>query len=61
MSKRIKLYARTNMNGSDVEDYMDLPDDWDELSEEEQQAILDDAAQTHLQNCVDYGAYVDER
>lgn len=60
MARKIKVYARTTISGSSVEDEIDAPDNWDDLSEEEQQEILDESADTHLGNCVDYGAYIEE-
>jgi hypothetical protein len=60
MATKIKVYARTNMNGSDVNDEYDAPENWDQMSEEERQAFLTEAAEAHLGNCVDYGAYAEE-
>lgn len=58
MSRVIRVFVQTNVAGSKCEHDEECPDDWDEMSAEDQQEFLNDAAENHLQNCADYGAYV---
>lgn len=55
--RRIITYVALGMTKH--EDSEPLPDGWDEMSEEDRQEYLDDAAETTLQNHIDFGAYVD--
>lgn len=42
--------------------YADVPDEWDSWSEQERQSHLDDLANSHRDNYLDYGAaLIDER
>jgi hypothetical protein len=58
MKKKIRLYVDTGFAGCRHEDFQDLPDDWEEMSEEEHQKYLDEEAAVFLQNCISFGAYV---
>lgn len=57
---KIKLFASTSVAGSKVEDEIDTPDNWEEMTEEEREAYLDEAVQAFMSNVVDCGAYVEE-
>jgi hypothetical protein len=56
----IKLYVRTNLAGSEIEDLQDVPEDWDSMSLEEQDFYLNELADMHMQNNAEFGAYVIE-
>jgi len=56
--RRIVAYAQVGM--AKIEYPSALPDDWDEMTEEDRQEYLDQAAETMLQNHVNFGAYVEE-
>lgn len=49
-NRRIKVWADRNI------DFLDLPEDWDAMSNSAQEAWRADAASTHLENNIDYGA-----
>lgn len=55
---KIRVFVSTSMRGSKVEDEFDAPDNWSEMTEEEREEFLDQAARDHLANCGDLGAYV---
>jgi hypothetical protein len=57
---KIIAYVMTNLAGSKCQEEYDLPDDWNEMSEDEQQNYLDDIATEHMANNSEYGAYVKE-
>lgn len=57
---KIRLYVQTSMVGSIVEETIDVPDDWESMDEQQRQEYLDEAAEAHVQNNCDYGAYVME-
>lgn len=63
MSSKVKinLYIGTGFAGCKYEDheYVDR-DEWEAMSEEEQQDYLDQAAQDFLANHIEWSAYVDE-
>lgn len=58
MSRKIRVFVQTNVVGSKCEHDEECPDNWDEMSPEEQEEFLDEAAENHLQSHADYGAYV---
>ena len=55
--RKIVSYVQVGMTRKEYEE--DLPDGWDEMTEDEQQEHLDAAAETTLQNYANFGAYVD--
>lgn len=58
---RIKLYVDTGFANCKHEDEEEIDRGvWEAMSEEERAACLEDAAQTYLSNCIDFGAYVEE-
>ena len=57
---RIKAWVQTNVSGSKIVDYYDVPDHWDELTPEQQEDALDEFAQEHLTNNADFGACLEE-
>jgi hypothetical protein len=57
MAKKIRAYVRTNISGSRIECDYDAPDDWDQLSAVEQEGVLNEIAEAHVQNNASYGAY----
>ena len=58
---KIKLYVCTGFAGCKHVDYRYIPDDeWDEMTKTEQEDLLDQLAQDHMVNCIDYGAFVVE-
>lgn len=60
MARKIRVFIETSMTGSRIESDEDCPDNWDEMSEEEQELYLAQVAENHLQNCADYAAYIVE-
>ncbi len=58
MTRKIRVYCELGMYTR--EDRQELPDDWDEMSEDEQEEYLADSARIHMENHVDFGAHVVE-
>ena len=59
--KCLKLVVSTGWANGDHVDYQELPDDWDEMSAEEQRNFIDDCARDYLFECCEsYGEIVDE-
>ena len=58
MAQRIRLVIDTGFAGCQHEDFLDLPDDWETMSEEERQKYLDEEASDFLSNNINYSAYV---
>lgn len=58
-SRRIRVWVETGFAGCNHEDYYPLPDNWDQMSEQEQQEHLDELAYEFRGNCIEYGAYVE--
>lgn len=57
--RRIRVTCEVNFAGCDIEDaYHDLPDDWDEMSEREQEKYLTELAVEELSNHASSGACV---
>jgi hypothetical protein len=51
MAKKIRVTVEFPFAGvTDIEEYYDLPDGWDEMSEKEQDAHLTDLAVAELEN-----------
>jgi len=58
---RIKLYVNTGYPSAKHEDYEEVDrEEWEALSEKQRDEWLEEAAQTYMANCIEYGAYVDE-
>lgn len=58
---KIKLYVCTGFADCKHVDYHDIPDDeWDGMTQKEQEDLLDELAQDHMVNHIDYGAFVVE-
>jgi hypothetical protein len=58
---KIKLYIGTGYAGCDHTDYEYVDrSEWETMTEKERDAYLDEAANTHLQNNIEYSAYVVE-
>jgi hypothetical protein len=55
---KIKIYVDTGFAGCRHVDFQDLPDDWEELSAEEREEYLDEAATDFRNNVINYGASV---
>ena len=58
MSRRIKIYINTGFAAGKHVDYDDLPEGWDDWTEEEREDHLNEVAQDFMSNRIDYGAYV---
>jgi hypothetical protein len=56
--RRIRLWIDTGFAGEGHEDFIDLPEDWEEMSVNERRKFLDDEAQIFLSNRIDWGADV---
>lgn len=61
-NRKIRVTVEFGYAGiSTVEEYYDLPEDWDSLPVKDQENILEDYGATELSNCgVGYGASVVE-
>jgi len=57
-TRRIKLWISTGFAGAKHVSYENLPDDWDDMTEKEQQEYLDEESIAYMQNCIEFGAYV---
>jgi len=60
MARKIKAYIRIGLAMAKMEELFDLPEDWDEMSQKEQDGYLDELANEYAQNNSEYGAYVVE-
>lgn len=58
---KIKVYVGTGFAGCTHEDveYVDRAE-WEAMTEEEQEAYLEEAASTFLHNCIEHSAWVDD-
>lgn len=59
-SRRIKMNLGIGLGNAKQEDYQDLPDDWDDMSVEDQQNYLEEVARDFASNYVDVSAWVEE-
>ena len=59
-SRRIKVSLSIGFGNAKREDHQDLPDDWDDMSVEDQQNYLEEIAQDFASNYVDVSAWVEE-
>jgi hypothetical protein len=57
-NRRIKLYIDTGFANASHVDYIDLPDGWDRMSDEDQEEYLEQEAQDFLGNHIGFGADV---
>jgi hypothetical protein len=55
---KIRLLVETGFAGCDYVDFTDLPDDWETMTEKEQQKYLDEAARDYMTNYINWCAYV---
>ena len=55
---KIRLCVETGFAGCEHVDFQDLPDDWEEMTEAEQNKYLDEAASDFMANHISYGAFV---
>lgn len=57
MSKKLKItyssFHNISFRNDFAPDYIDLPDDWDEMSEEEQQEYIDETLEQYLWELVE--------
>ena len=54
---KIRIFVNMNLQGCDVEDVIEIPDEeWNDLSKEEQEEMLNEYANNLLENSVDFGA-----
>lgn len=61
MTKQIKLTVSTGWAGGDHVDYVDLPDEWEELTERQQELLIDELGAGYLHEvCGCCGEVVDE-
>jgi hypothetical protein len=56
--RRIKLFIDTGSANARHIDYIDLPDDWDQMSGKDQEEYLDEEAQDFVSNYIEFGAVV---
>lgn len=58
--RKLKIEVHTGFVGATHEDEVGLPDDWDELSEHEQEDFIDECVQEIINDRIDGYAYVEE-
>lgn len=58
MARKIKVWVTTGFANAKHEDEMDLPEGWDDMTDEEQEAFLEEAATGFRDMRVDCGAEV---
>lgn len=55
---RIKMYVHTGYPTASHEDYEEVDRaEWEAMTDKERDDYLGDAAQTYMENCIEYGAY----
>ena len=58
---KIHMYVNTGFAGAKHKDFILIDrDEWEEMSEEERDDYLDDTAREYMDNCIDFGAYVED-
>lgn len=60
MSRIIKINVSTGWANGDHNDEVELPDNWDDMSEDEQDSYLDGCAMDLLYNTCECSAWVEE-
>jgi len=60
MSKQIKLIVKTGYANAQHTDYIELPDGWEEWSDDDQEVYLQELADDFLYNCCECWAGVVE-
>ena len=55
---KIRMIVETGFAGCSHVDFQELPDDWDQMTEKEQEKYLEEAAQDHMANHISFSAYV---
>lgn len=58
MARRIKVYLSIGYQTATHTDYLDLPDGWDEMTEEEREKELDEIATDFRDNLTEFSAEV---
>lgn len=56
--RKIKMHIGTGYAGAEHVDFVNVPDDWDEMSEQGRQRLLDEHAEEFLANNIEYGAWL---
>jgi hypothetical protein len=56
--RKIRVWYNSGWVGAHESDWEDLPEDWDDWSESEQEDYLDTAGRDMMQSRADYGAEV---
>jgi hypothetical protein len=56
--RKIYVYVHTGYANASHEDWHDLPEGWDDMTDEERKAELDDWAEVALSNHIEAGAFV---
>ena len=62
MKVKVRAYVSVGLSSCSVEDVFDLDcskEEWDNLTEEERETILQDVLDDHLANSMDCGAWVE--
>jgi len=60
MTKVIKLHVSTGWANGDHKEEMELPDNWDEMTEDDQEKFLNEVAMEYLHECCESAAWVDD-
>lgn len=60
-SKVIKLHVSTGWANGDYKEEIELPEEWDSLSEDEKEAFLNDVAVDYLHECCEVSAWVEDK
>lgn len=50
MPRKLEVGCEMNMQGAEDIDYLDLPDEWDAMTEDEREKWADEALETHVSN-----------
>ena len=59
MSKVIKINVSTGWANGDYNEEIELPDKWDEFTEEEKEEFLNESAMDFLHECCEAAAWVE--
>lgn len=58
MGKKLKVHVSVGWTGSDYVDYVELPDNWGSLSEDEKKEFCNESAMNYLHEWCEVGAMV---
>lgn len=57
---KIKLHVSTGWANGDHVDYQELPENWDEFTEDEKQKFIDECATDYLHECCEAAGWLVE-